>query len=223
MSFLRVDSFAATGLYLKDPGASVHYYRKGSAAAAMGPNDAKRVPLETAKVFHFTGITPALSLTCRELVDTLVQRARATRTFISLDVNFRPALWPAEEAQTHLLSLGRQVDGIFVGLDEAQALWGCDSPRDVRALFPHASWVVVKNDAHGATEFISGSETFVPALHVSVVEPIGAGDAFAAGYLSGALKGENSRERLQRAHQRAASVLQSTSDLPLNSDSRRER
>ena len=52
----------------------------------------------------------------------------------------------------------------------------------------------------------------MPALVVEVVEPVGAGDAFAGGYLAGYLSGDPVADRLQAGHERAARTLQTTTD-----------
>jgi 2-dehydro-3-deoxygluconokinase len=107
---------------------------------------------------------------------------------------------------------------VLVGLDEAETLWGCVTSADVRAVLPGVTYLVVKDSSIDATEFslnVDGSDTVtvVPARKVDVVEPVGAGDAFAAGYLSGLLTGKPSAERLERGHSRAAWALGSRDDF----------
>lgn len=55
--------------------------------------------------------------------------------------------------------------------------------------------------------------TFVPSLHVDVVAPVGAGDAFAAGFLSATLRGLPARDRLRHGHLMAAAALTVPGDL----------
>lgn len=206
---------AATAVYVKDPGNGVLYYRTGSAASTMDRTFALGLPLDGVEFVHVTGITPALSPACLDMVEMLFERVRALpHVTLSFDVNFRRSLWSSlAEGARALLSLARRADLVFVGLDEARALWGSDTVDDVRALIPEPERLVVKNDAIGATEYLGTKATFMAALPVQVVEPVGAGDAFAAGYLAAALEGEGSAERLTRGHRRAALVLQSTSDF----------
>src|SRR5690606_15202610 len=99
-----------------------------------------------------------------------------------------------------------------VGLDEAQTLWGTSTPDEVRALLHAPDRLVVKDSDVGATEYSPDGETFVPALKVEVLEAVGAGDAFAAGYLAATLDGLDAAGRLTSGHQRAALVLRSMSD-----------
>ncbi len=211
-SRVQFNPHAPTGVYFKDPGAGVHYYRAGSAASRMGPALLRDTAIESAQLLHLTGITPALSASCTHLVEAAIDAAHAAKVPISFDINYRSALWPLDTAAPVLLALGRRADTVFVGLDEAHTLWRCRTPEDVRTLFPRAR-LVVKNAEVGATEFSGEEHTFVPAPVVDVVEVVGAGDAFAAGYLAALLRGEGPAARLQAGHDQAARVLASTSDF----------
>lgn len=210
---VEFDPSAPTGLYVKDPGTGVYYYRAGSAASRMTPALLDGVDLSDVSVLHLSGITAALSDSCAATMDAAFARARAAGVPVSFDVNHRPALWPAGEAAGTLLALARRADVVFVGLDEAQTLWGTDDPAAVRALIPAPARLVVKDGSVGATEFDADDQVFVPALPADVVEPVGAGDAFAAGYLSAFLDGAAPADRLRAGHSRAVLVLGSTSDL----------
>jgi 2-dehydro-3-deoxygluconokinase len=233
VSGVRTDPVRPTGLLFKDPAENgstrVSYYRRGSAAAAMGPRVLDEEAMRTADVWHFTGITPALSATCRDLVEAALGPTRGSVTdsgpAVSFDVNYRPAVW-GEAPGGPLRLLAQAADIVFVGLDEAQALWGDDvrEPGDVRALLPLPRIVVVKDGARAATAFSGESRTCVPALAVRVVEPVGAGDAFAAGFLAGLLRGESAERCLRAGHVTAASALSVTGDhgpLPDEAEIRR--
>ncbi|MFI8348266.1 sugar kinase [Streptomyces sp. NPDC085596] len=213
---VRVDPDAPTGVYFKDPGPEgtrVHYYRRGSAASRMGPADAERVDLAGARLLHLTGITPALSDGCAELVDLLMERASRAGVLVSFDVNHRPALWGSVgQAATALRELGRRADIVFVGRDEGERLWGTATAEDIHAHLAPRGTLVVKDGAVGATEFTCGEREFVPAPAVDVIEAVGAGDAFAAGHLSGLLRGSAPRERLALGHRLAGRTLRSIED-----------
>jgi len=213
---VEVDPALPTGLYLKDPGidgSTVHYYRKGSAASAMGPAFAEAVRRRAARVVHLSGITPALSPGCAGLVERLLADRAPGGPLLSFDVNHRPALWGPATAGTALLPLARRADVVFTGRDEAELLWGAAAPDDIRALLPDVPCLVVKDAENGATCYENRVRTFVPALKVEVVEPVGAGDAFAAGFLSGLLRGRPARDRLRLGHVAAAVTLRCVGDL----------
>lgn len=213
-SLVKFSADAPTGFYFKDPGNGVIYYRAGSAASAMTPDDLADVPFEQAALTHISGITPSLSPSCSALIDSVLDRAQHSDTVVSFDVNYRAALWPVEKAAPTLLALARRADIVLVGLDEAEVLWGTTTPDQVRALLEAPDILVIKDGDVGATEFSAEGTVFVPAHTVDVVEAVGAGDAFAAGYLSGYLTGLTPEQRLGLGHDRAALVLQSTTDLP---------
>ena len=206
-SLVTVDPSAPTGVFFKDPGVrtQVYYYRAGSAASRL---DASLVPRLSGLV-HLSGITPALSASCAGLVEQVLTSSLTT----SFDVNYRPRLWPVEAAAPVLLGLADLADVVFVGLDEAQALWDVASSGDVRALLPSPGVVVVKDGANGATSYGPAGVTFCPAPAVEVVEPVGAGDAYAAGYLYGLLRDRPELQRLRLGHLVAGAALRVTGDV----------
>ncbi|MFJ5221983.1 sugar kinase [Streptomyces sp. NPDC088400] len=216
------DPSAPTGVYFKDPsgedGTRVHYYRTGSAASWLTPAYLDTLPIAAARLVHLSGITAALSAGCARTATALFDRAREAGVLRSFDVNYRPALWSTEDAAAPLLALARQADVVFVGLDEAAQVWGTTTAEDVRDLIGPSVSVVVKNAEIGAVLFEAGTDTgadpgtFVPAEPVDVVEPVGAGDAFAAGYLSAWLRDETPAERLRLGHRVAAFALSSVED-----------
>lgn len=221
-----VDPARPTGLYLKetgDPGSPVRYYRSGSAASAMGPELLRALDFRGVEVVHLSGITPALSPSCLELVRALLAAPRGERR-ISFDVNWRSALWAGRDGRV-LAELAGQADIVLVGEDEAEKVWGTGDPARLRAALPGPEALVVKHGERGATLVERGRpDTFVPALRVQVVEPVGAGDAFAAGFLAATLRGAGPATRLRRGHLQAAGALLTHDDVgaPLRPETVRE-
>ena len=217
-SAVRLQEGARTGVMFKDPGpagTSVRYYRDGSAASAMDATDAERALGLGARVVHLTGITPALSASCAAAVDAAIAGALGRGMHVSFDVNLRPGLWsdPATAAST-LRELAQGCDTVFVGLDEAHALWGSTSPSDVRDVLDRCAVLVVKDGGGPATAFADGGAISVPAEACEVIEPVGAGDAFAAGWWHARLTGRDVEAALRAAHRSAALVLGSPTDHP---------
>ncbi|OAH13830.1 sugar kinase [Streptomyces jeddahensis] len=220
-SAVRRDPARPTGIYFRTAGDratddhEVAYYRTGSAASAMAADTMDLDAIRSGRVLHLSGITAALSGDCRGLLRELTAR-RPGRPLVSFDVNHRLNLWrdPAEAGEI-LRGLARGSDLVFVGEDEAHAAWGVTGgPAAVRAALPEPSTLVVKKGAEGATVFEQdGTVTFVPALRVDVVAPVGAGDAFAAGFLSATLRGLPVRDRLRHGHLMAAAALTVPGDL----------
>ncbi|SDD05418.1 sugar kinase [Glycomyces harbinensis] len=213
-SGVGTDPERPTGVYFKDPGpdgTTVHYYRRGSAASTMAPGHLARVA--PPRLLHLSGITPVLSDTCAALVDELLADRALAPALVSFDVNYRPALWPVDAAGPALARLADLADIAFVGLDEAQTLWGVETPDDVRELLPNAGVLVVKDGGEGVTAFEGEERCYSPAEPVEVVEPVGAGDAFAAGFLYGRLQGASLAAAMRLGHRLAAGALQTVGDL----------
>ncbi|MFI1827279.1 sugar kinase [Streptomyces sp. NPDC020412] len=220
------DRTRPTGVYFRTAadraadGHEVVYYRAGSAASAMSPATVADDLVDGGRVLHLTGITAALSADCLALLRRLL-RPRANRPLISFDVNHRPRLWSGAEGPEVLLDLACGADLVFVGEDEAEAAWGISGPAAIRAALPEPAVLVVKQGAAGATAFAREGTgdgagdvvAFVPAPSVEVVAAVGAGDAFAAGYLAATLRGLPLRDRLRHGHLTAAAVLTVPEDL----------
>ncbi|GGS78695.1 carbohydrate kinase [Streptomyces cinerochromogenes] len=214
-----------TGVYFRtagDRGTGAHevaYYRAGSAASAMSPATVDLTALRAARILHLSGITAALSRDCLELLHELTAPAPG-RPPVSFDVNHRPGLWRDREGGRLLRELARRADIVFVGEDEAEEAWGVTGgPDAIRRELPEPGVLVVKQGERGATAFVRpctgerGAGTFEPALRTAVVATTGAGDAFAAGFLSATLRGLPVRHRLRHGHLFAAAVLTAPGDL----------
>ncbi|WP_405010577.1 sugar kinase [Kitasatospora sp. NBC_01539] len=226
VSAVAVDPHRPTGLYVKETGGSalpydlgagrsrLHYYRTGSAASALSPallaDPAAARLLDGARLLHLTGITPALSDGCLALVRALLADRRPGRT-VSFDLNWRPGLWRHRDPGVLPALLGA-ADVLLLGADEAEDALGTGDPHALRAMFPRPAAVVVKDSGHRATALTRDGVTTEPALAVDVVEPTGAGDAFAAGYLAGLLRGLDQRRRLRLGHLTAAGALTARGD-----------
>ncbi|MER5180244.1 sugar kinase [Streptomyces sp. NPDC002896] len=216
---VRRDPARPTGVYFRtasDRATDDHevaYYRAGSAASAMAVDSVDLDALRAGRILHLSGITAALSEECLGLMRELTA-SRPGRPIVSFDVNHRPGLWREADGPRVLLELARGADIVFVGDDEAREVWGLHGARAVREALPEPEIVVVKQGAEGATVFEQdGTVTSVPALHVDVVAPVGAGDAFAAGFLSATLRGLPVRDRLRHGHLMAAAALTVPGDL----------
>ena len=203
-----------TGLYVKhsmDGRSRMHYYRSGSAASAMDPafldRPGVRTRLESADLVHTTGITAAISTTAADMLERLAALRVNDDFLLSVDLNWRPALWRDKDPEP-LWRLLRVADVVLIGADEAQVFASTSDPGELRELLGPRSTLVMKDDAHTALVLEpDGRRTEVPALTVEVVEPVGAGDAFAAGFLAGTLQGLPMAQRLRLGHLGAAAVL----------------
>lgn len=215
-SGIEIDAARPTGRYAKavmpgpdGPRTGMHYRRAGSAASATGPGFLRRPPvrelLAGAGWVHVGGITAAVSPSCAATLDALLARSRSYR--VVFDVNWREQMWPDGDP-TAVAALAARADVVLVGADEAVRVFGTDDPAGIRAVLPGPDLVVLKDGADRAVAVhADGTVTSRPALAVDVVEPVGAGDAFAAGLLTGLVSGEDVGRCLRRGHLGAAAVL----------------
>jgi 2-dehydro-3-deoxygluconokinase len=173
--------------------ANVIYDRTGSAAAGFTSEDIPWDVVDQARVVYLSGITPALSQSCRDAVMELAARARKGTCLFAVDVNYRSKLWPPGEAATTLARLIQGAGLVVCTSEDAGGVFGITSGPDKAAeelgsLF-EAERAVVTSGAAGAWWYEDGVTGHVPSVPVSVVDRIGAGDAFTAGVIDGLLDG----------------------------------
>lgn len=198
------DDSAPTGLMIKERRTAevvrVTYYRSGSAGSRLCSDDLDEETIRSADVLHVTGITVALGPKPAGAVRAAVDIARAAGVLVSFDVNYRAALWSAAEARACLVDVARYADIVFAGESEARLLVGDDGDEMLSllaALGP--SQILLKRGDRGSVAVIDGVRLEQPAVPVGVVDPVGAGDAFVAGYLAELLKGSLPERRLEVA------------------------
>lgn len=214
---VQTDPSRPTGRYAKsagigaggEPATRMHYRRAGSAASAMGPGflelEGVAQRLAAAPVVHVGGITAAVSDTCAAMMTALLTAPRPGR--LVFDVNWREQMWPAGDPSP-VLRLAELADVVLLGVDEARRVCGTDDPVALRRLLPAPELLVVKDGPRRALAITRAGEVVSrPALRVDVVEPVGAGDAFAAGLIAGLVRGEPLPRCLRRGHLGAAAVL----------------
>jgi 2-dehydro-3-deoxygluconokinase len=227
---LRVDEAASTGVMireLRDVGPSeVIYWRAGSAGSRLCAEDIETAGalIDEAAWLHVTGITPALSLTAAAAVEAALVRARAAGATVSLDVNIRLRLWSEAEARAALVPLVRRCDLVLGSVDELAVVSGLSAvltperhggPLAVAdaILSMGPSDVVVRLGSAGAIERGSRGTIAAPALLVDrVVDPVGAGDAFSAGYIASRLRGVRPTDVLAAANACGAAVVGALGD-----------
>lgn len=219
------DARYPTALYFKefkgygDP--NVYYYRRGSAMSCVSPEDVKDSWFAGAKHLHVTGITPALGERSADAIREAMKRAREQGLTVSFDPNLRRKLWSEEEARRTLLSLIPLCDIFLPGDEEAEFLAGVMEEEAYGKYFlaMGPKVVVMKLGERGSMGFF-GDEIVRAAPHTvkRVVDTVGAGDAFAAGLLSGLVEfgrldeGDNLLRALARANTMGAIATQFKGD-----------
>jgi 2-dehydro-3-deoxygluconokinase len=205
-----------TGLYLREEVAGrlrVYYYRSGSAAATLSPEAFDPGTLHGVSFLHLTGITGALSAECADFLQWAASTARDADVRVSYDVNYRSRLWEPSAAQAATEALLPLVDVVFVSDDELAALWGLETDDALEYLTKSGpAEVVVKLGARGCVALINGERLTSAGFPARQIDPIGAGDAFAAGYLAASLWGWAPEKRLRTANAMGAFCVQTLGD-----------
>jgi sugar/nucleoside kinase (ribokinase family) len=219
-SYLRFSDDSFTGFIAFDQPAQditrVSYHRRGSAASTLTADEcvtaitaARSIAGTEAastsasgeaapRLLHVTGITPAISESARAATLAAVQAGSAAGLTVSLDVNYRARLWSPAEAAAALRDLLPFVTTVFASDDELDIL--TDATEPIADLLSRGiAEVVVTAGGKGAWSHSVDGTIHRPALPVTVVDSIGAGDAFVSGYLSATLDNLTTEARLDRA------------------------
>ena len=175
-------------------GIQVTYDRAHSAATQLRIEEINWELLLDTRLLHLTGITPALSPSCREIIAEAIQRAHARRVPVSFDINYRQKLWTEAEAAETLLPLIRDVELLFCSRADAARLFHLDGSlqqiaRELLAL-SGAERVVITSGEGGALLGDGNEWQHEPARPTRILDRLGAGDALAAGVILGWLEND---------------------------------
>lgn len=218
-SGILVDRTAPTGIYFKewlpDGQRRVFYYRRASAASHLSPADLRPEVFAGVTFVHLTGITPALSPSCVATVQRAIDLARQAGALVSFDPNYRSQLWTATTAREVLLPFLAQADILLMSHEDAQVLFESEDETHMleRALACGPGVVILKRGERGAWAMTRETSLEVPAEAVeTVIDPVGAGDGFNAGFLASWLRGENLEAALRLGAKIGAAAVASAGD-----------
>ena len=190
---------------------SRRYRRAGSAASHL--TSLEVIPhLDGCDLLHVTGITPALSDVCRDTVMGVLRAARGRGVPVSVDVNYREALWSADDARAALDEMRPYATLFKIGRDEAETVWGggLSAGEWARKFRKDGAEIAVVTDADRGAAVCAGCDNNLithPGFDVEVVDPVGAGDAFVAGFLAGVLERHTLAEVLAMDAGRRSDIL----------------
>ncbi|MFP7297925.1 sugar kinase [Neobacillus niacini] len=220
LTFVKEDQDSPTGLmfkeYLRENQTRVFYYRSNSAASRLSPEDIDRSYISQAKYLFVSGITPALSRSCQLAVMAAIEIAKENGVQVVFDPNLRKTLWDEGIARQTLLEIAKQADIVLPGIGEGEFLFGTNDAKEIgeKLLELGAKVVIVKLGERGACAVTNEGAEFIPGYDVKrVVDPIGAGDAFAAGFLTGLLDKLSLSEAVHRANAFGALATQVKGDI----------
>jgi 2-dehydro-3-deoxygluconokinase len=202
-----IDPESPTGLLLKErrtAGLSrVSYHRRHSAGARLAPEHVLPEHVAQARIVHLSAITPALSASARQAVFRALELAAQAGRTTCVDLNYRSALWTAMEARPILMEVIKRADIVLATQREAALLTKhpmadpFEAATALGRLGPRL--VIVKRGADGAVAWDDGRLHKVPAQPAQSIDPVGAGDSFAAGLLVDLARGRTAQEALQTA------------------------
>jgi len=197
----------------------VLYDRRDSAFARLTPAEVDWAPLRSARLVHLTGITPALGDAAR----ALVERALREASTVSFDVNYRATLWSPADACAFFETVLPRVRYLFIGQAEAQTLFGLSGAPaptlDALARLAPKATISLQQGGEGST-VLDGGRLYRPRVRpaVQVVDPIGAGDAYAAGFLWAMLRGRDLQDAVDAGTAVGALKCSTWGDIALVSE-----
>ena len=202
------------GLYFLEYGpppraVRVLYDRRESALSQLVPDEVDWGLVREARMVHLSGITPALGENLRAVIRRACREAQEAGVPISFDVNYRSRLWSAKEARDFLAEILPAVRYLFIGSDDAATVFELAGTPEamlngLRKIAPAATIALTLGEAGSAA--LAGSVVHRPSrlYTVTTVDRVGAGDAFAAGFLWRVLTGRSVQEAIDAATALAA-------------------
>jgi 2-dehydro-3-deoxygluconokinase len=225
----RTDPDAPTGLFLLEPGpggrSRAIYHRRGSAGSKFSLADADAAWDSGVDLLVISGITPALSPAARQATERLLGLARDASVPVAFLINHRTALWADDQAAAQVLAPLAAQATVVLASESELALIGrpgaAEADTAAGLLAAGVSEVVVTRGAAGATGWAREQAFDIKAVPIAAVDTVGAGDAFAAGYLTARRADRPIPDRLAMGARVAAFAVASHGDwegLPSQQD-----
>jgi 2-dehydro-3-deoxygluconokinase len=214
------------GVYFLEYGAAprpvrVLYDRRDSALSRLVPAEVDWSLVRRARLLHLTGVTAALGDNLRDVLRRALDEAAAASVPVSFDVNYRSRLWTPEQARGFLVEILPRLRYLFVGSDDAAVVFNLGGApgavlRGLRGLAPGATIALTLGEA-GSAVLAEEARVLRPSrlYAVTVVDRVGAGDAYAAGFLWAGLTGRTAQEAVDAGTALAALKCTVWGDVPL--------
>jgi 2-dehydro-3-deoxygluconokinase len=208
-SGVQIDPDAHTAVYFIGHGPQGHvfsYLRAGSAASRMRPADLPLPLIRSAKFFHSSGISQAISASACDAVFAAMEAARAGGAQVAFDANLRLRLWPIARARAIIGAAIALCDVLFISLEEAGQVCGTEDPEAILGWCHErgARRIALKLGADGAIGSDGERRERVHGHPVRTVDATGAGDCFAGALLARLASGDDFWVALRYANAAAA-------------------
>ena len=176
----------------------VTYLRKSSAGSTISVADIKEEEIASARWVHMTGISVAISESSAGAVAKAMDLARKNNIPISFDINLRRKLWSESQAAQALHALIHDVEIVIGGVDEYAVVWGSSDPEEnLRLAGAAGAKTAIMTAGDQKMRVLHNGERFdISPEVVETVDPVGSGDAFVGGTISGILGGLSMRESI---------------------------
>lgn len=195
VSEVKLESNYSTSLNIKeimeDGSGSTFYYRANSPTETLTKETISEDYIKNAKLLHVTGVFPAVNPKKNvDLVLSIIKQAKQHGLIISFDPNIRLKLWNKEEAKEALVKFLPYVDIFLTGIEEAELLLGTKDPKEIieKCKQYDIEHVAIKLAEKGSIGYFNGDYVEAESIKPKkVVDTVGAGDGFDAGYIYGVL------------------------------------
>ena len=217
--FLRCDNY--TGALVRNHGGTQPfvntYLRRSSAGSTFAPADLDEAVLAKSKWLHVTGISVAISQSSKEAVIRALEIARKNKVGISFDLNFRKKLWSEEEASNALKSIIKDIDVVSGGVDEYEVIFGSKDPEENLATVAAlgVKTVIMTAGPEEMRILHEGKRFNYTPVKVKLVDPVGSGDAFISGTISGLIGGLSIEDAIAQGSKCGAAVAANRGDWAL--------
>jgi 2-dehydro-3-deoxygluconokinase len=211
------------GLYFLEFGASprassVLYDRAGSAISMVQPGEIDWAKVFTgSKHFHVSGITPALSASASEVTVEALKEAKKAGCTVSYDLNYRKKLWSPAEAKKIQEPMMANVDILITTEEDTNVVFGIKE-KDYETVTEKLAQtfkfkvvaITLREDLSvwrnnwTAIAYQDGKIFRDRTYEVEIVDRVGAGDSFTAGFLYGWLKEKDIQKGVQYGNAFAA-------------------
>jgi len=200
---------------MEDGSGRTFYYRKDSPTFTLTPEQLDENYFKQAKLLHVTGVFPAIGGKNFQVAMKAINLAKENGLLISFDPNIRLKLWSKEKAKESLLQFLPYVDIVLTGEDEAEILLGVTEHKKVIEKFKSfgVKYVVIKRGENGSIGF--SPDEYIEAEAIKprkIVDTVGAGDGFDAGFIYGILNGWDLNRSLRFANAIGSMVVSVSGD-----------
>lgn len=188
---------------LSDGSSRSFYYREKSPTSTMKAEELNEEYFKNAKVLHITGVFPSILKNNQKIILEAIKLAKKYNLLVSFDPNIRLKMWTKDEAKDFITSILPDVDILLIGDEEVELLLDeFNIEKAIKTFHDYGiSKVIIKRGAKGAVGSDGSNTYYVDGIKPkALVDTVGAGDGFAAGFLSATLKGQSFEDAIRFAN-----------------------